>query len=308
MPRQRKPSSQPAKGASTARGRADMAASLARLARAPSLSVMCDFDGTIAPICQDPQQVTPDPHAIGALEGLAALPRTGVTIISGRGLRDLKARIGASPHLRLMGSYGLEVDGDGPLPGNRLMRVQRLVERIGRTVARAVRSVPDARIERKTMSVALHVRGLPRGDALRAVTLAKGAIDIPGVRAVQGRSVVEWCAFTPCKATAIRDMVGRRDRQGVLCIGDDQGDVGALAMVHGWGGVAISVGRRREGIPFQVRGVAEVTRTLRLLLEMRMAHMPDARTHLASARGRNARDAKARARAHGRSHARSARA
>ena len=281
---------------------------LERLAAAPSLAVMCDFDGTIAPICRDPQQATPDPHAMDALEGLASLPRTSVAIISGRGLRDLTAHVRASANLRLLGSYGLEVDGDRPLPGNRLMRAQRLVERIGRAVARAVRSLPDARIERKTMSVALHVRGLPREDARRAIMLAKRAIDIPGVRPVQGRSVIEWCAFTPCKATAIRDMVGRRDRHGVLCIGDDHGDVGALTMVHGWGGVAISVGRRRAGVPFRVGGVPDVTRALGLLLKMRRASMAPARVHLASPCGRNARVATARARAHGRSGAAGARA
>lgn len=276
---------------------------LERLAAAQSLSVMCDFDGTIAPIRRDPQGVSPDPDAIAALEGLAALPRTSVAVISGRGLDDLRGRIGTPAHVRLIGSYGLEVDGEETLAGRRWHRAQRLVSRIERMLSHAVRAVPGARIERKAMSVALHVRGLPRAEAHRAISLARHHVSIPGVRAMPGRCVMEWCAFTPCKATAIREIVGRRDRHGVLCIGDDHGDVGALTMVHGWGGVAISVGRRRAGVPFRVAGVPDVTRALCTLLEMRTARMRMARAHLASARGRNARVPTARARAHGRSRA-----
>lgn len=276
---------------------------LARLAAAPSLSVMCDFDGTIAAIRRDPQRVVPDPVAMSALEGLAALPRTGVAVISGRSLADLRGCIGAPVHVRLVGSYGLEGDGELPVEMRRRRRAQRIVDRIERMVAGAVRRVPGARIERKAMSVALHVRGLPRAEAQRAIALARRRVAISGVRAVPGRSVMEWCAFTPCKATAIREIVGRRDRHGVLFIGDDHGDVGALTMVHGWGGVAISVGRRRAGVPFRVGGVQDVTRTLRSLLEMRRARMAEAQMHLASPRGSPAPVASACARAHGRSSA-----
>lgn len=283
---------------SPARG---IAAALGRLAAAHSLSVMCDFDGTIAPIRRDPAQVTPDPRAIAALEGLACLPRTTVAIVSGRSLADLAARTGAPANVRLLGSYGLEVQGNEPLQGRRWDRAQRLVDRIERILARVVQSAPCARIERKAMSVALHVRGMPRADAQRAVEMARTRISIPGIRAVPGRCVIEWCAFTPCKATAIRELVGRRDRHGVLCIGDDHGDVGALTMVAGWGGVAISVGRRRAGVPYRVRGVADVTRTLQVLLQMRMANVPEGRGSLASARGRTARVPTARAGTHGRS-------
>jgi trehalose 6-phosphate phosphatase len=285
----------------TAASARSVAAALGRLASAHSLSVMCDFDGTIAPIRRDPAQVTPHPRAVAALEGLAQLPRTSVAIVSGRGLADLVARLGAPAHVRLLGSYGLEVEGDAPLHGLRLDRAQRLVDRIERELARIVRAAPAARIERKVMSVTLHVRGMPRADAQRAVALARERISIPGVRVVPGRCVIEWCAFAPCKATAIRELVGRRDRHSVLCIGDDHGDVGALTMVHGWGGVAISVGRRRAGVPFRVRGVAEVTRTLQSLLQMRIAHIPSGSGSLASPRGRIARVPTARAGAHGRS-------
>ena len=285
-----------------------IARAIERLAAAPRVYVMCDFDGTIAAIRHDPQRVVPDPTAMTALKDLAALPRTSVSVISGRSLDDLRMRVREPGQLKLIGSYGIEADGGRSGHGPAHQQAQRLVDRIERTLSRAVGSLPGVRIERKTLSVAMHFRGLPRSEARRACTRASRAMATSGLRAVAGRSVAEWCAFTPCKASAIRKMVDRRARQCVLCIGDDHGDAGALAMVHAWGGVAISVGRRRAGIPLRVRGVPDVARVLRRLSELRTAHVPSSSAHLASPRGRNARVAKARARAHGRSGAASARA
>ena len=290
----------PAQPEQAPRRRETMRGALERLAAAPRLSIMCDLDGTIASIRRDPQRVVPHRVAMAALINLAALPRTSVAVISGRSLVDLKARIGSPGNIRLIGSYGIEPDDDDAAHGTARRRAQRLMGRLERTLWRAVRKVPGVRVERKPLSVALHVRGLPRTDAWRACDLASRAMAIPGIRAIAGRSVVEWCAFTPCKASAIRMIVGRGDRRGVLCIGDDHGDVGALAMVQGWGGVAISVGRRRAGIPLRVWGVPDVARLLHTLWRLRSMHVPVRRPHLASRRGRNARVPTARAGAHGR--------
>lgn len=285
-----------------------IAREIARLADSPNLSVMCDFDGTLAAIRHDPKRVVPDPVAMSALRALAELPRTRAAVISGRSLEDLKGRVGASGNVRLIGSYGIESDGGGPDHGAARRSAQGLIDRLERTLLRAVRHVPGVRVERKPLSVAMHVRGLARAEARRACAEASRTMAMPGIRAVAGRSVVEWCAFMPCKASAIRLLVGRRDRRGVLCIGDDHGDVGALAMVHGWGGVAISVGRRRAGIPLRVSGVPDVARLLSTLLRLRTVSVRNGSTHLASRRGRNSRVATAGARAAGRSGAAGARA
>ena len=49
-----------------------------------------DFDGTLAPIVEDPEAAEPLPLAVEAIKALAGLPRTHVAVISGRPLEQLR--------------------------------------------------------------------------------------------------------------------------------------------------------------------------------------------------------------------------
>src|SRR3990170_5703836 len=78
------------------------------MARQPILLVACDFDGTLAPLVNDPRGARAEPEALRALRSLAALPQTYVAVVSGRGLADLRAVVGEQAGLRLLGSHGCE--------------------------------------------------------------------------------------------------------------------------------------------------------------------------------------------------------
>ena len=85
---------------------------LQRIARAPVLLVVSDYDGTVAPIVTDPAAARPLREAVVALRNLAALPQTHVAVVSGRALRDLAAISGLPPEVHLVGSHGSEFDLD----------------------------------------------------------------------------------------------------------------------------------------------------------------------------------------------------
>ena len=53
-----------------------------------TLLVATDYDGTIAPIVDDPSAATPNREAVAALRTLANFPETFVAVISGRELRE----------------------------------------------------------------------------------------------------------------------------------------------------------------------------------------------------------------------------
>ena len=53
------------------------------LAAAPHLLIACDYDGTIAPLVDDPMTALPLRETSVALRGLAALAQTDVAVISG---------------------------------------------------------------------------------------------------------------------------------------------------------------------------------------------------------------------------------
>ena len=137
----------------------DLRAAVTRIARAPQLLVACDYDGTLAPIVDDPTHAEPLPEAVAALRALAALPQTTVAVISGRALRDLAALSRLPSEVHLVGSHGSEFDV-GFVHGSR-PRWSALRTRLGRRVcASSPAASPGVRLEPKPASVAVHTRGV----------------------------------------------------------------------------------------------------------------------------------------------------
>src|SRR5258705_10632111 len=69
----------------------ELRAAVRRIARTPQLLVACDYDGTLAPIVDDPTHAAPLPEAVAALRSLAAPPQTTVAGGSGRAPGHLAA-------------------------------------------------------------------------------------------------------------------------------------------------------------------------------------------------------------------------
>ena len=70
----------------------------------------CDYDGTVAPIVDNPMHAVPLRENVVALRSLAELPQTEVAVISGRSLRDLAALSRLPTEIHLVGSHGSEFD------------------------------------------------------------------------------------------------------------------------------------------------------------------------------------------------------
>ena len=71
-----------------------LASAVARVAGRDHLLVASDFDGTLAPLVDDPARARALPAAEAALVSLATLPRTAVALLSGRSLASLRAGAG----------------------------------------------------------------------------------------------------------------------------------------------------------------------------------------------------------------------
>jgi trehalose 6-phosphate phosphatase len=127
-------------------------------AHARSAGVFADFDGTLAPIVDDPATARPLAGAAEALEALAG-SYARVHVISGRPGSFLADHLGGRG-LALTGLYGLEVvtpDGVRPVAGAK--RWRSVVEEVA---SRAEAELPPALgVERKDLSVAIHFRVSP---------------------------------------------------------------------------------------------------------------------------------------------------
>ena len=256
----------------------ELAAELDRIAAAPTLLVALDFDGTLAPLVDDPDDSRALPAARVALDALAALPSTVVALVSGRSLESL-SRVGEAPAGQpLVGSHGLEVrfaagDARPAVDAVDAARVAALRSRLEPLVA----AVPGAWIEPKPAGLTVHSRRVDDPEAVRSLTeavhaAAAAADDALTVR--DGRDVVEFAVRNATKGDGLRALVARFAPDAVLFAGDDVTDEDALAVL-GPDDLGIKVGEAESIARVRVADVDAMAAALAHLVRMR-ARLSDA--------------------------------
>ena len=87
----------------------DLLAALRRAARAEALLVAADYDGTLAPIVNDPSAAFPHLPALDAIVDLSKLDSVRSLIISGRSRAELARLTGDPAGVVLVGTHGAEM-------------------------------------------------------------------------------------------------------------------------------------------------------------------------------------------------------
>ncbi|GAA1689882.1 hypothetical protein GCM10009792_07420 [Microcella alkalica] len=247
-------------------------AELDRIAAVPTLLVALDFDGTLAPLVDDPDDARAHPAARAALDALAALPGTIVALVSGRSLESL-ARVGeAAAAQPLVGSHGLEVrfgsgDARPAVDAADADRASALRSRLEPVVV----AVPGAWIEPKPAGLAVHSRRVDDPESVRALVEAlhaeAAAVDAD-LTVRDGRDVVEFAVRDATKGDGLRALVERFAPDAVLFAGDDVTDEDALAAL-GPGDLGIKVGEAESVARLRVADVAAMATALERLLRSR---------------------------------------
>ncbi|AZI58955.1 bifunctional alpha,alpha-trehalose-phosphate synthase (UDP-forming)/trehalose-phosphatase [Nakamurella antarctica] len=217
---------------------ADVLLSVEAIADTPRLLVAVDFDGTLAPIVDDPAMAAPNPDSMVALHSLAAIAGTEVAIISGRAMAVLPELLGGDlSAFHLVGSHGAEgVAAAGSTRGSEILTPaasQRLVQ-LRRELQELTAEFADIRLEMKPAGVAVHLRGSDDRHA-EAVTanIELGPATWPGVHVLRGKKVIELTVIGADKGQAL-DALRRRFRAtAVIFIGDDITDEHAFATLGG---------------------------------------------------------------------------
>ncbi len=211
---------------------------------AAGLLVCLDFDGTLAPIVDDPTAARAHPDAGAVLEELVSRVRA-VAVVTGRparqvlalgGLDEIGDRIGAAGHdLVVLGQYGLErwsladrrVVSPPPPAG-----LASLLSDLPRLLREA--DAADAWVEEKGIAVAVHTRRMPDPRAAydRLLPLLAAAAERRGLAVEPGRFVVEVRSTGMDKGRAVRGLVEELGARAVVFVGDDRGDVPAFRAVR----------------------------------------------------------------------------
>lgn len=207
-------------------------ARLRELARVPVLLVACDYDGTLAPIIDNPDEARPLRESVAALRQLAAMPDTHVAVISGRALRDLAALSRLPEEIHLVGSHGTEFDvgfADDLSPEQRDLRDRVLGE-----LNDIARRDHGFIVEPKPAGVAFHYRKAePEIAAIAVEDVLSGPGSRDGVHVKTGKMVVELSVLDLNKGDALDRLRTDVSAEAVIFAGDDVTDEDAFARLTG---------------------------------------------------------------------------
>ena len=247
----------------------DLLRALSEIARTPHLLVSCDFDGTLAPFSQMPEDARPDDHAVVAVRALAGLRDTTTAVISGRALRDLATLTRFPGEVHLIGSHGSEFDMGFvyTLPPSSVVRLSALQEELASLIAYA----PGALLEVKPASIAVHHRRCERETAHMLVDrIRSGPATWGGVEVTEGKAVVELAVVVSDKGNALDALRHRVSATAAVFIGDDAADEKAFARLTG-PDLGVKVGEGPTLARYRVESTDDVASVLAFLLEERRA-------------------------------------
>jgi trehalose 6-phosphate phosphatase len=198
-----------------------------------------DFDGTLAPIIDDPEHAYADPAAVQALAELGPLVGS-IVIITGRPAETAVrlGRFAGRPGLESMvvlGQYGVErwdaATGEFTVPPDPAEitavaeELPALLESLG---------LAEARIEHKGRALGVHTRELDEpGEAFdRLLEPLTDLADRHGLQLEPGKNVLEIRAPGVDKGDALRRVVAEQEPRAVIFAGDDLGDLPAFHAVE----------------------------------------------------------------------------
>jgi len=204
-----------------------------------------DFDGTLAPIVDDPDEASIRSGCRRHLRCLADADDVVVAVVSGRSLPDLRDRIGVEG-VHYAGNHGLEWDdGDGRTIAESARECRPAMERAVQRLESALSHVPGCRVEDKRLTVTVHYRQTPREHVEEVVETARRVgRSTDGIRPSGGKQVVELTPDVPAgKDRVVEALRDQYPDYVPLFVGDDVTDEDGFRAVSG-DGLGILVGDR----------------------------------------------------------------
>ena len=182
-----------------------------------------DFDGTLAPIVDDPARVQMSRGAAALLSEATRVRGLAVAIISGRDVDDLASRTRANGAY-VVGSHGLEIRA----PGGFVVRDSPPLDREPEDDLRIPIEENGLRLERKKHAIALHWRGVDESTAAPLAGRFRAWAWSADLDILEGRCVVEARCRGASKEDALRWLARAIGAGRVIYAGDDLTDFGAL--------------------------------------------------------------------------------
>ncbi len=192
-------------------------------AQLATAAILTDFDGTLAPLVDDPAAAVPGAGAVEALVALADRAAV-VGVVSGRPVDFLVGHL-PDERLHLAGLYGFERRDRGVVADG--VGAARWVAPVASAAADLRSAVPaGVTVEAKRLSLTVHYRRAPEAATAVAAVAAEVAAR-HGLTVRPARQAVEvHPPEAPDKGVVVEDLAGGCD--AACFLGDDIGDLPAF--------------------------------------------------------------------------------
>jgi len=254
----------------------DLSLALGEIAGAEKLLVALDFDGTLAPHVDQPDEARAVEGTREQVQRLLDLDGVRVAFVSGRALVSLQHVAQPPSAVLLTGSHGIEVQLDTPdIELNLLADELEQLDTLARVLEGVSGSVAGTSIERKPAGMALHTRLATPQDGQAAQRMARDQLsdELPGLTVREGKNVLEFSVRSSTKGDALERLRQHTGADRVFYAGDDVTDEDAFAALHD-GDVGLKVGPGATLAGYRVRGTSEVTQAIALLADLRAVARP----------------------------------
>lgn len=235
--------------------------------------VAFDFDGTLAPIAENPADVWLPTQTKGLLKCVSALYPTAV--ISGRAREDVVGRLEGTGINCVIGNHGADL-GD-------TRTVRKTVAGWKALLTPALEPLPGVWLEDKHLSLAIHYRqALRKSETRKAILrMAGGLRDAKMVPSKQSVNVIAVGA--PHKGMALENKRSALGCETALFVGDDTTDEDVFSLPESNWLVGIRVGRKHGSqARFWLHAQTEIDQLLRCLVDLREAPHPTPKLVLSS--------------------------
>jgi trehalose 6-phosphate phosphatase len=218
-----------------------------------------DYDGTLAPIVDDPNQAYPHPDIPELLDALSA--RFPVFIVTGRYLVDLQSIFD-----RTLDAIGLHGVQRGRLGGGYTNTIPEGAKAAIDWYRSNLPSFEGLSLEDKGPMFAIHYRRVEDKEAARDA-IRKWLKDVPAsLDPIWGKDVVELRPSGISKGSVVREIAHQHEHRTPVYLGDDVTDEDAFSVL-GDEAVTVKVGEGETLARYRLAGIDDVVGYLKQYVE-----------------------------------------
>jgi trehalose-phosphatase len=237
-----------------------------------NLMIFLDFDGTLTPIVDRPDQAVLSDSTRAVLRTLAA--RVPVAVLSGRELEDVRKRV-AVDGIIYAGSHGFDIAGPDNIQRQAGTEFFGSLNRAETELRHTLADITGALVERKRFSIAAHYRKVNENDFPKLKAAVCEVIKRhQQLRNMDGKKVYELLPhldWNKGKAASwiLENLAPNQKKVRPIYIGDDRTDEDAFRAVKGEGaGILVTEEPRTTAAQYSLKDPSEVERFLTVLISI----------------------------------------